>query len=101
MSTPAMIAPGVRITVIGDVMLDEYVFGEASRISPEAPVPVVRALGERKTPGGAAHSARCAAALQAVVQLCGVVGADAPGRDSRPCSPGRALTRDSSARRLA
>jgi D-beta-D-heptose 7-phosphate kinase/D-beta-D-heptose 1-phosphate adenosyltransferase len=76
-----MIAPGVRITVVGDVMLDEYIFGEASRISPEAPVPVVRALGERKTPGGAAHSARCAAALQAKVQLCAVVGADAAGRE--------------------
>jgi D-beta-D-heptose 7-phosphate kinase/D-beta-D-heptose 1-phosphate adenosyltransferase len=75
----SMIVPGMRITVVGDVMLDEYVFGEASRISPEAPVPVVHARGERKTPGGAAHAARCAAALGAVVQLCGVVGADAAG----------------------
>jgi D-beta-D-heptose 7-phosphate kinase/D-beta-D-heptose 1-phosphate adenosyltransferase len=71
----------MRVTVVGDVMLDEYIFGEASRISPEAPVPVVHALGERKTPGGAAHSARCAAALEAVVQLCGVVGADAAGKE--------------------
>ncbi len=76
-----MIAPGVRLTVVGDVMLDEYIFGEASRISPEAPVPVVRAHGERKTPGGAGHSARCAAALQAVVELCAVVGADPAGRE--------------------
>ncbi len=81
MSAPAMIAPGLRVTVVGDVMLDEYVFGEATRISPEAPVPVVHARGERKTPGGAAHSARCAAALQAQVQLYAVVGADAAGTE--------------------
>jgi D-beta-D-heptose 7-phosphate kinase/D-beta-D-heptose 1-phosphate adenosyltransferase len=74
-----MIAAGVRLTVVGDVMLDEYIFGEASRISPEAPVPVVHARGERKTPGGAAHSAASAAALQAAVELCAVVGADGAG----------------------
>ena len=56
MSPPATIAAGVRLVVVGDVMLDEYIFGEATRISPEAPVPVVHALGERRTPGGAAHS---------------------------------------------
>jgi D-beta-D-heptose 7-phosphate kinase / D-beta-D-heptose 1-phosphate adenosyltransferase len=74
-----MIAVGVRLTVVGDVMLDEYIYGEANRISPEAPVPVVHALGERKTPGGAAHSASSASALEAAVQLCAVVGADAAG----------------------
>lgn len=76
-----MIAAGVRITVVGDVMLDEYILGEASRISPEAPVPVVHALGERRTPGGAAHSAQSAAALQAEVELCAVVGADGAARE--------------------
>jgi D-beta-D-heptose 7-phosphate kinase/D-beta-D-heptose 1-phosphate adenosyltransferase len=76
-SAPTTIAAGVRLTVVGDVMLDEYIFGDAHRISPEAPVPVVHARGERRTPGGAAHSAHNAVALKAAVQLCAVVGADA------------------------
>jgi len=80
-SAAAAIAPGVRVAIVGDVMLDEYIFGEAHRISPEAPVPVVHAHGERRTPGGAAHSAHSAVALQAAVQLCAVVGADEAGRE--------------------
>jgi D-beta-D-heptose 7-phosphate kinase/D-beta-D-heptose 1-phosphate adenosyltransferase len=80
-SAPTTIPAGLRLTVVGDAMLDEYIFGEASRISPEAPVPVVHAVGERVSPGGAAHSARCAAGLEAVAELCTVVGEDASGRE--------------------
>jgi D-beta-D-heptose 7-phosphate kinase/D-beta-D-heptose 1-phosphate adenosyltransferase len=66
----------VRVVVIGDVMLDHYWYGDASRISPEAPVPVVRVRGVEKRPGGAANVAMNVAALGAGVVLAGVVGQD-------------------------
>jgi len=71
-----------RILVAGDVMLDRYWFGDVSRISPEAPVPVVKIEAERtkETPGGAANVAVNAAALGAKVALLSVVGDDEPGR---------------------
>jgi D-beta-D-heptose 7-phosphate kinase/D-beta-D-heptose 1-phosphate adenosyltransferase len=67
---------GKRVLVVGDVMLDEYLWGTACRISPEAPVPVVDL--ERKTcsPGGAANAAANLAGLGAEVCLAGVVGDD-------------------------
>jgi D-glycero-beta-D-manno-heptose-7-phosphate kinase len=70
-----------RVLVAGDVMLDRYWFGDVSRISPEAPVPVVRIQIERteERPGGAANVARNCAALGAKVSLLSVVGADEPG----------------------
>jgi rfaE bifunctional protein kinase chain/domain len=70
---------GVRVLVAGDVMLDRYWFGEVSRISPEAPVPVVRVGRMEERPGGAANVARNAAALGAQVQLLAVVGEDEAG----------------------
>jgi D-glycero-beta-D-manno-heptose-7-phosphate kinase len=71
-----------RILVAGDVMLDRYWFGDVSRISPEAPVPVVKIEAERtkEVPGGAANVAVNAAALGAKVALLSVVGDDEPGR---------------------
>ncbi|MCX8017414.1 MAG: hypothetical protein N2690_05890, partial [Rhodocyclaceae bacterium] len=54
-----------RILVVGDVMLDRYWFGEVSRISPEAPVPVVKIERSEERPGGAANVARNVAALGA------------------------------------
>src|ERR1044072_2482888 len=51
-------APSMRIVVIGDLMLDEFVWGKVGRISPEAPVPVVEVTGESFYPGGAAKEAR-------------------------------------------
>jgi rfaE bifunctional protein kinase chain/domain len=71
-----------RILVVGDVMLDRYWFGEVDRISPEAPVPIVK-IGRdrtRETAGGAANVAANAAALGANVALLSVVGDDEPGR---------------------
>jgi len=65
-----------RLLVVGDVMLDRYWFGDVGRISPEAPVPVVRIEREEERPGGAANVARNAAALGARVRLLSVVGAD-------------------------
>jgi D-beta-D-heptose 7-phosphate kinase/D-beta-D-heptose 1-phosphate adenosyltransferase len=71
---------GVSITVVGDLMLDEYVDGIVERISPEAPVPIVRAQGNELRLGGAANVARQIAALGAKVALVGMVGDDAAGR---------------------
>ncbi len=69
-----------RILVVGDVMLDRYWFGDVSRISPEAPVPVVKIERVEERPGGAANVARNAAALGAKVGLLSVVGADEAGQ---------------------
>jgi rfaE bifunctional protein kinase chain/domain len=69
----------VRILVVGDVMLDRYWFGEVSRISPEAPVPIVKVERTEERPGGAANVARNAAALGADVALLSVVGNDEAG----------------------
>lgn len=69
-----------RILVVGDVMLDRYWFGEVSRISPEAPVPVVKVERTEERLGGAANVARNIAALGAQAGLLSVVGADEAGQ---------------------
>jgi rfaE bifunctional protein kinase chain/domain len=68
-----------RVLVVGDVMLDRYWFGEVSRISPEAPVPVVKVERSEERLGGAANVARNVAALGARVFLLSVVGEDEAG----------------------
>jgi len=68
-----------RILVVGDVMLDRYWFGDVSRISPEAPVPVVRYREEMVKPGGAANVASNCAALGARTRILSVTGNDADG----------------------
>ena len=68
--------PGQSILVIGDVILDRYWWGEASRLSPEAPVPVVRKQRSTVRPGGAANTAANLAALGATPHLIGLVGTD-------------------------
>ena len=70
---------GVRLLIVGDVMLDRYWFGDVSRISPEAPVPVVKVERCEERPGGAANVARNAAALGARVSLLALVGDDEAG----------------------
>lgn len=65
-----------RILVVGDVMLDQFIWGSVSRISPEAPVPVVDFKSESFMPGGAANVARNLSALGAAPELFGVVGDD-------------------------
>jgi len=69
-----------RILVVGDVMLDRYWFGDVSRISPEAPVPVVKVARIEERLGGAANVARNAQALGARVALVSVVGDDEAGQ---------------------
>ena len=84
-----------RVLVVGDVMLDRYWFGDAGRISPEAPVPVVKIDRVEERPGGAANVARNASALGAQVSLLSVVGRDEAGSTLR-----RLLKRDRVTARL-
>jgi rfaE bifunctional protein kinase chain/domain len=69
-----------RVLICGDVMLDRYWFGDVERISPEAPVPVVRIARSEERPGGAANVARNVAALGAHATLLSVTGDDEAGR---------------------
>lgn len=68
-----------RLLVIGDLMLDEFIWGTVSRISPEAPVPVVKVTGESYYPGGAANVARNLRELTPHVAVIGQAGGDAAG----------------------
>ncbi len=71
-----------RVLCVGDVMLDRFVYGDVERISPEAPIPVLRVQREAAAVGGAGNVARNLSALGAAVRLIGVVGDDAPGRET-------------------
>ena len=68
-----------RILVIGDIMVDHFVYGTVNRISPEAPVPVVNVKSEKLMPGGAANVVSNVARLGAKVYIAGVVGDDYNG----------------------
>jgi D-beta-D-heptose 7-phosphate kinase/D-beta-D-heptose 1-phosphate adenosyltransferase len=70
---------GLRVLVVGDVMLDRYVSGSVDRVSPEAPVPVVKVESERDGLGGAGNVAANVTALGAACALVGCVGEDADG----------------------
>ncbi len=73
----------VHVVVLGDVMLDHFMVGRVSRVSPEAPVPIVEFEREFSVPGGAANVAHNARALGARVTLIGLVGDDAAAADLR------------------
>lgn len=68
--------PEQRILVVGDIMLDRYIFGEAQRISPEAPVPVVKVSSESEVPGGSSNVGLNIATLGGHAALCGIIGDD-------------------------
>ena len=72
-----------RVLVVGDIMLDRYWYGDTGRISPEAPVPVVRIGDEERRLGGAANVALNLARVGAVTRLVGVIGDDEPGEATR------------------
>jgi len=82
MTPPAILEAirNVRILVIGDVMLDHYIWGDVNRISPEAPVPVLHVMRESHSAGGAANVALNIAALGGQVSLMGMLGEDEAGR---------------------
>src|SRR4029077_12541561 len=69
----------LRILVVGDVMLDHYIWGDATRISPEAPVPVVDIARDSWTAGGAANVALNIASLGARCAVAGFIGQDEAG----------------------
>lgn len=69
-----------RVLVVGDVMVDRYLIGDVERISPEAPVPILRQAREYMRPGGAANVAMNLAGLGVQTALCGFVGDDSDGR---------------------
>ncbi len=71
---------GKTVLVVGDLMIDEYIWGAVERISPEAPVPVVGVTSETLRLGGAANVANNIKTLGGMVELCGVVGDDQMGR---------------------
>ena len=70
------------VLVVGDVMLDRYVYGFVERISPEAPVPIIRIERDVAMPGGAGNVVRNLTALGAAVAFVAVIGDDQPGSDS-------------------
>ncbi len=90
--------PSMRILIVGDVMLDSYVWGKVERISPEAPVPVVTIQKKENRPGGAANVALNILSMGATPILCSVVGDDEAGRNllwimrSRGISPREIIT---------
>src|SRR5579871_1145579 len=96
MVLPVTLAPGdaelagavrtlsaARVLVLGDIILDRYVIGHAARLSPEAPIPVLRPQRSYATLGGAANVALNVAALGGRAWLCGVVGADPAATEMR------------------
>ena len=73
-------ASQTRVLVVGDAMLDHFIWGSVARISPEAPVPVLDFEGESFMPGGAANVARNLTALRVPTELLGAVGRDPAAR---------------------
>jgi len=91
MGFPVERASSTKILVIGDVMLDRYWFGEVERISPEAPVPVVRVARREDRLGGAANVARNIVALGAQAVLMGLVGKDEAGEKVAALASGEGI----------
>src|SRR5450432_1420305 len=75
--------PNGKVVLLGDFMLDRYLYGNAERLSPEAPVPVLHFQHDEVRLGGAGGVAADLAALGAVVRCIGIVGADDNGRHVR------------------
>lgn len=72
---------GLKVLIIGDLMVDSYTWGKVSRISPEAPVPVVNVIRRESRLGGAGNVVLNIASLGATAVICSVIGDDAPGRE--------------------
>ena len=71
----------LKVLIIGDLMIDSYTWGRVSRISPEAPVPVVNVIRRESRLGGAGNVVLNIASLGATAVICSVIGDDAPGRE--------------------
>jgi D-beta-D-heptose 7-phosphate kinase/D-beta-D-heptose 1-phosphate adenosyltransferase len=77
------LVPGRRVACVGDLMVDRFVYGEVTRVSPEAPIPVLKRSRELVMLGAAGNVARNVAALGGTVALAGLVGDDAEGGEAR------------------
>ncbi|WP_309381854.1 bifunctional heptose 7-phosphate kinase/heptose 1-phosphate adenyltransferase [Cerasicoccus frondis] len=86
---------GVKVLVVGDVMLDHYIWGDATRISPEAPVPVVNVFNDTWSAGGAANVALNLTSLQASASLAGVCAQDEAGERLRQIFSDKGVAADS------
>lgn len=86
--------PSQRVLVVGDLMLDRYLYGTVQRVSPEAPVPIVQVTREQRMPGGAGNVAWNLRALGARAALAGTLGGDEAGRDLRELLRGRGVALD-------
>ena len=75
--------PGKRVACVGDLMVDRFVYGSVSRVSPEAPIPVLARSRELKMLGAAGNVARNVAALGGSVALVGLIGADAEAQEAQ------------------
>jgi D-beta-D-heptose 7-phosphate kinase/D-beta-D-heptose 1-phosphate adenosyltransferase len=75
-----------RVLVLGDAILDEYLLGDCTRISPEAPVPILRVSASHRVPGGAANTAANIASLGGNVTLIALIGSDEAGATLRRCA---------------
>src|SRR5213076_2221415 len=75
-----------RVLVVGDAILDEYLLGDCSRISPEAPVPVLKVNSSRRVLGGAANTAANIVSLGGNATLIALVGDDEGGRMMKRCA---------------
>src|ERR1700757_916251 len=73
---------GARVVAVGDLMVDRFVYGDVSRISAEAPIPIMARASESVMLGAAGNVARNVAALGGVAALVGVVGHDAPAHEA-------------------
>jgi D-beta-D-heptose 7-phosphate kinase/D-beta-D-heptose 1-phosphate adenosyltransferase len=83
-----------RVAVVGDLMIDRFIWGSVTRISPEAPVPIVREERRSASLGGAGNVARNTVALGGAAMLAGLVGEDADGRDLHDLCAGAGLSPD-------
>lgn len=94
MPLPELLArlPHHAILIVGDLMLDEYLEGDSSRVSPEAPVPILRFTGQRSVPGGAANTAANVVALGGRATLVGVIGNDVAGGELAKACEARGIT---------
>jgi D-beta-D-heptose 7-phosphate kinase/D-beta-D-heptose 1-phosphate adenosyltransferase len=94
MHLPELLArlPHHAILIVGDLMLDEYLEGDSSRVSPEAPVPILRFTGQRSVPGGAANTAANVVALGGRASLVGVIGHDVAGTELANACAARGIT---------
>ena len=84
---------GKRVLVLGDIILDEYIFGKVSRLSPEAPVPIVEVESREVIPGGAAYVSAHIANLGGTALLSGVIGRDEHGKILKKNLAGRGISR--------